>query len=426
MYTSDSLEIILSHLSARVMATIANATFVEHLKYLLNFLAAWKERPACLTPMVYQWCSALSGMIEPDGAYTYRGPPIPQFALRDIEDRGFARVGPGCDLVHHSRGPQRRVYLYCYVEFLFKKLEIGFRLAQPGHGWPAIRLDHTSHHDRMFEVVFSSDDDEVIADAACAWIADSDRTPVGSFVHHLANRAEKITPPSPRLRQLGICAISSSELTVSAPETVRFLNRLRVDADDLDNEEGCVWADLLVGVIRSTGFNSLSSRNWRLLGKLPCQTGGFPRGQVARDMEVMRFLEKAEDWEKLEVWMGVVWRSLPHLGFWPFYNPDVPVDESMQNVEQVTLELSLRRPSALQKFKNLCKGLLLPLEHSRKLREICDRVQAEQLPPELPLQPYVSVPPTHHLSVLIPPFFPLSESIHDQPLILLPFWGDHT
>jgi hypothetical protein len=61
-----------------------------------------------------------------------------------------------------------------------------------------------------------------------------------------------------------------------------------------------------------------------------------------------------------------------------------------------------------------------------KLREICDRAQMEQLPSDPQPPPYVSTPPTKHLSVLMPPFFFFSQSIHAQPLILLPFWGDDT
>jgi hypothetical protein len=30
------------------------------LHYLLEFLAAWEKRPLCLTPIAYQWCSAIS------------------------------------------------------------------------------------------------------------------------------------------------------------------------------------------------------------------------------------------------------------------------------------------------------------------------------------------------------------------------------
>ena len=174
-------------------------------------------------------------------------------------DERFTEVGPSCDL-----SP------YDYVDLLFKTLKIGFRLAWPGRGLSVIRLDHTSHHGPVFNVAFSSDDDEVIADAVCAWVTDIYRTPAGSLARHFADRVERTTPFSPRLRQMGIHAIRriwSNELSVAAFETVRLLNRLEADAGEV--EEKANWAKLLVGVIRSPlGFESLSSHNWRSLGKL--------------------------------------------------------------------------------------------------------------------------------------------------------------
>ena len=58
--TSDSLEKILSALSMRVIKAISNRNLVQHLYYLLEFLAAWGKRPGCLTNMAYEWCSAIS------------------------------------------------------------------------------------------------------------------------------------------------------------------------------------------------------------------------------------------------------------------------------------------------------------------------------------------------------------------------------
>ena len=143
----------------------------------------------------------------------------------------------------------------------------------------------------MFETAFSSDDDEVIADAVCTWIADSDRTLAGSLARYFAKRVERTTPFSPRLRQMGmhvICRTWSSGLAVSGLETVRLLNGLIVDVDDV--EEKYNWVNLLVGVIRSPmGFENLSSHCWRLLDKLASTTlvvGNFS----LRDMEVMRSL----------------------------------------------------------------------------------------------------------------------------------------
>ena len=330
--------------------------------------------------------------------------------FREREDR-FADVGPDCDLVHRRRDPD----LYGYADFLLlKTLEVGFRLAQPGRDRPAIRSDHTLDCNWMFKVALSSADDEFIADATYAWIAHSDRTSTSSLACYLADRVVRLKPFSPRLRQAGIhviCCTWDSQLTFPAPEVARLLNHLEVDVDEMEKKD--IWVNLLVSAIRSPmGFESLSSHNWRLLEKL-LSTKSFYWHYVERDMEVMRSLEKAEDWEKLEVWMGIVWMSLRVSG----------PRESMEGIEQVTLELFLRQPSALRRFENLCESGVIRREYKDKLEGICKRTQVERLPSE---PPYVSDPPAQGLSVLILLFFSFSQSIHSQPLIPLPFWGDDT
>ena len=44
----------------RVMKVISDGNLVQHLYFLLEFLAAWEKRPLCLTQMAYEWCSAIS------------------------------------------------------------------------------------------------------------------------------------------------------------------------------------------------------------------------------------------------------------------------------------------------------------------------------------------------------------------------------
>jgi hypothetical protein len=71
-----------------------------------------------------------------------------------------------------------------------------------------------------------------------------------------------------------------------------------------------VWVRLLAGVIcLPAGLESLSPHYWCLLDKLSLGTD-FCGTPGLRGVEVMRSLEEAEDWEKLEVWMVVVWQSL--------------------------------------------------------------------------------------------------------------------
>jgi len=217
--------------------------------------------------------------------------------------------------VHRARGHRRGLGLDGYVSLLSKTLEIGFHLVAPGRDLPVFCFDHTPHHDQMFETAFSSDNDQVITDAVCAWVAD-DRAPAGSFMRYFSGRVEKDTLFSPRLRQMSIRAIWRiwhSELTVTRLETVRLLlYHLNADVDDV--EDKYEWVNLLMEAIRSPmGFGSLSSHYWCLLGKLVLITHctGNP---ALRDVGVMRLLEEAESWERLRVWMVGAWKSLPFLG----------------------------------------------------------------------------------------------------------------
>lgn len=304
-------------------------------------------------------------------------------------------------------------------------LEIGFRLAEPGRGSSALRLEHTPHHERMFEEAFSSDDDGVIADALSVWIVDDYRAPPGWCVQFFSRRVESGTPFSPMLRRVCIRIIErtwSHELRVSGLVAIRFLDRLEVDVDDVGEKRE--WPKLLVNVIRSPmGPQNLSSHYWRLLDKLVlarvCDVT-----PASRDTEVMRSLEEAGDWERLEVWMVIVWRSLRH-GFLTdtesMNSEDESVDtaedelmdaeaesmgaeaeqmdtedESMdvedestdtedvsmsaEDVRQVTLRLLLQRPSALPRFEALCRMGRLRSLHRPVLRRICAQARAEQLP----------------------------------------------
>ena len=318
--------------------------------------------------MAYEWCSVISdvaGRLSQGGMQINRHSSSSDFFW--IADEEFSHVGPGCDVVHsdntsHARELPQGLTPGAYVELLLTTLIIAFRLVAPDRHWTYLDLTHTHHHDQVFEAAFSSDDDEVIADVVCAWIAGT-RTPTSSFVCYFAKRLEKTSPLSPRLRQVTIramCRIRRSELTMS---TIRLLHRLNADVDDVG--EAVDWVEVLVWVIRSPmGFESLSSHYWRLLGKLtsPTRYAGLI---TLRDMEVMRSLEETEDWEKLEVWMAVVWR---------FFYWSAP--QLIDSIEQVTEKLASRQPSALQRFEDLCeRGKVL---YQGTLRGICGRARMEQ------------------------------------------------
>jgi hypothetical protein len=424
--TSDSLETILSYLSTRVMNAIADGSCLQHLNYLLEFLAAWEKRPECLTPMAYQWCSAISeaaGRLEwgelSDRRQILR---VLRLELQDpalgaaphylqFADGGFSEVGRRCGPLrsggtsHSARGPPQALTPSYYVDLLRTTLEIGFRQATPGHDQSALRLNHTSHHIRMFETAFSSNDDEVIADVVSVWVVDGDRAPLGSCVPRLIEWLERDRPFSARLRRVSIHAIERiwrSELEVSGSETVRLLNRLDVDVEDMAKQEE--WVRLLVGVIYlPTGLESLSSHYWRLLDRL-AMAANFCWIPESRTVEVMKLLEEAEGWKKLEVWMVVAWQSLPR---------SMPTS-AMEDIERATLKLFMQRASAPRRFEALCqRGSLWPDDKAR-LQQICDRARVNQLSlASLPTL-YVSICPAQCLSVLMPPLS-LPQSTDSRP-----------
>jgi len=379
LHPSDSLEAILSHLSITVMNGIADGSCLHHLNYLLEFLAAWEKRPAYLTPMAYQWCSAISEAARrfvPDEIPTslpdqlrvilqYQWRLRPQDGLPNTAESGFSQVGSHRDPVHldgtslHSHRHPQRLTPPMYAHLLFITLDIGFRRVTPSRDQSVLHLDHTSHHEWVFETAFSSDDDDVIADAMCA--------------RYLAKRVEWDIPFSPRLQLASIHTIERiwrDELRVSGLDTVRWLNHLNIDADDVMDGKG--WARVLVGVIRSpTGLESLSSHHWHLLDKLVASKHFLTL--ESHDMEVMGSLEKAEDWEKLEVWMVAMWSG-------------VPTYEPIEGLEEVTFKLLSRRPSVFPRLEDLCKALTCSdsdcQAHKDKLQQICDQVGAGQLPSE--------------------------------------------
>ena len=386
VYTSGSLETILSHLSARVMTDIANGESLRDFNFLLEFLAAWEERPVYLTPMVYKWCSTISEVVVTGHRHT----PLLRFRPQDVGLDGvlseaaelrFSLVGPGCGLVrtgeasHHNR-KRRRKWIGSHPRVhLPIILEVGFRLVTPGSGQPALRLDHTLDHNLVFESALSNHDDEVIADGMCAWIAGSDHVPAGSCAHYLTKSVENDTPFSLRLRRMGISLIERtwrSELRASELETILLLNRLYVSVDDMEDQ--CEWVRLLVNAISSpVGLQGLSIHYWHLLEGLP----PVWTPPMARTMELVRLLEEGEDWEKLGVWMVVVWQSNPG---------SFAALEDLEHLERVTLKYLLQRPSALPRFEGLPRSEGVWTGYHAALEDICARARAELLSLEpLPL-----------------------------------------
>jgi len=366
-------------LSTRVMDAFANRTHVQRLMFLLDFLAAWEKRPACLTPMAYQWCSVFSEVtegLEQGGMQISKSLQGNYWFDLDME---FTHADPDRDPVHpddnsHARGrPLGLDHEQC-ADLLLRTLEVGFRLADISWRRLPLNLNHTSHHDQIFEAVFSYGDDEAIADAVGAWIV-GESPPDSSCTRYFAMRAARATPLSPRLRRAGIRVLEHNWDTISISDALYLLNCLHVDVDDVVENE-YEWSWLLMRVICSpTGFESLSSHYWCLLGKLTLESLSNATLEP-RDVEVMKSLEEVEDWEKLEVWVPILWVCLVCT-----FIPDF-----VEDIGRVTLKLASTCPPALQKLENLCKRAK-ESDARVALQLILNQARAEQPTLESPPSP---------------------------------------
>ena len=203
---SDSLEAILSHISQRVLDVIPDVHYTGRLARLLDTFLAWEDRPLYLTPVAYQWCSAISENIkrfERNGIRPGSPPPSHDGSVGlHLPERGDSNP---------------------YVALLFTTLAVGFRQINPNNISSGIHLTHTRYHETMFECAFAGEDDDVIADVVSVWVVDPLATTPGSCTRHLVKLTERERPFSPRLRRMIVCAIQGHwpmELEVAGLEFV--------------------------------------------------------------------------------------------------------------------------------------------------------------------------------------------------------------
>jgi hypothetical protein len=295
--------------------------------------------------MAYQWCSAVSKKIR-----DHRG------------DEPTSEDLSSSDYHNH------------YGRILSLSLAIAFRHIGSKDDFLRGRLSHTPHDEWMLDTIFTRGDDDAIADALYVGIVDDEVTLSGSWTRRLLKLIERGRPFSPRLRWTILHFVQKVGYRVSRNAELEFvclLNNLEVSVGET-GDAGRAWMVLLIYVLSTPmGQGRLSSHYWLLLGNL---ISVFPEWHFAddRQTDLMKSLEGAQDWEKLETWMLVIW--------WSGYNSGpVPI----QDIERATLTLFRQQPSAIPKFEDLLEvrtqSFSRPLFDIRKdvLRRICDEARAE-------------------------------------------------
>ena len=270
--TSDCLEQILCQLSKAILLAVkGDQTRRSFISEALRDLAKLEMRPACLTAFAYRWCSAI---------YENR---------ENLED---------------------------WESLLLVCLEAGFRHLDAWQLYTDITLTHTEHHRGLVGVVFKSQESEVIADLLQAWtlrdyFSGRAGTLLDSCTGHIVNLHE-LVPFSPRLRRL---VIRLTEIVgYKGPEGVEkfieLLDHLHVKVEDMEEKDD--WMSLLLNVILSSeGTQRLSHWYWELLVELAISEPRLVESKTAYTLETMKYLTEAQEWGKLECWIGTVWMLSP-------------------------------------------------------------------------------------------------------------------
>jgi len=293
------MERILHQLSKVVRSAILSVeVHPELISHVLHDLVDLETRPMCLTEIAYDWCSAICE------------------SRQSLSDQEF---------------------------LLFTSLEVGFRHLDPQNRDTVPTLTHTEHHLEMIDIVLKSQNSDAIADLLCSWI-------IGYSLHIPRNTcAERLVclhnlvPFSSRLRQLVILSVGLVGYEgfegVEVERLIELLNHLHVTLEDMIFR--AKWATILANILQtSKGLQLLSHWYWELLVELSISQPRSLWG-VTYNPQTMIFLTEAQEWSKLECWMGTVWM------IWP---PEA-YGITEEDLSYSMLLLLRQRPGALQKLE---------------------------------------------------------------------------
>ena len=301
------MEQILNQFSKAVLLAVNdNPDRYRCIPLALYDLVGLETRPPRLTQIAYEWCSVIYANRE---------------NFRDWED----------------------ILLVC--------LEVGFRHLDSSDRYTNIKLTHTEHHRGLVDVVFKSQKSEAIADLLHVWTAKDNNSDyademLGMCTGHLVG-LHNLVPFSPRLRRL---VIRSVELvgyqgfeSTGVEKFTELLDHLQVTAEETHLGE---WVSLLLDVIRSPeGTQRLSDWYWKLLVERVVLDYWGPDFGDTDALKIAKSLIDAEEWDKLECWIGTVWAV--------FVLGNITITE--EDLERSTLLLFRQRPGSAQKLEQWMK-----------------------------------------------------------------------
>ena len=131
-------------------------------------------------------------------------------------------------------------------------------------------------------------------------------------------------------------------------------------------------------VLSSEGTQHLPHSYWELLPELAFLTLEPWGYEVSDSAEITKSLVEAQEWDKLECWIGVVWMSLGVV--------DGIEEEIEEDLESSMMLLLRRRPRATQKLKKWIErwcqetGRSIPESVQRAFERAHEAVQGQDVP----------------------------------------------
>ena len=304
LFASDRMGPILDQLSKAVLSSFNGSnTQHEFIPYVLEDLIELETRPQSLTRMTYEWCSIICENRE---------------SFEDWE----------------------RLVLVC--------LEIGFRHFDSPFPYIAAVFTHTEHHRGLVDVVFKSQESEVVADLLHAWTAgyafrEHPDELLSSCAGHLVG-LHHLVPFSLRLRRLVIRSVEIIGYKgfegVGVERFIELLDHLHVTAEDMESKSR--WVGLFLETFQTPeGAQRLSDQYLELLVELSISISWNWRPPQAYSPQITEFLVEAQEWSKLEYWIGIVWMT------WPSRTGG----ETEEGLDDSTLLLFRQRPGAVPKLE---------------------------------------------------------------------------
>ena len=193
-------------------------------------------------------------------------------------------------------------------------LEVGFRHFRRRVPWVLPTSTSAEHHQEIFDAVLKSNDTEAVIDLMYASVLIDGSGGLGLSIctDYVLDLCSGATEPLPRELQ-EIFTICLGRIGPGAPEKVgkgRFVdlsNRFRIDIERLRGDSA--WATAVLEIIQSPkDARNLAVQYWELLADFAVP--GYPLS-ATYSPDVTASLLKAEEWDKLECWMGFLWMVWP-------------------------------------------------------------------------------------------------------------------